>query len=340
VSALNSNKEHQILSFIKNGILVAMSLSLLSSCQSEVVEQQELKAAGVTASAELISLKNATLGPPSVPRMWQYKIEFMARENQLVKQGDKILVFDSQRLKTDLIGYSSRLEAEIKKAENEKLKDEATKQDLILALAEAEMNYQKAKRKAEITDASRSKIERDKQQAEYEYQTENLAQAKQKLDHHLKAMVINRQVDQGEIKQRQSRVNSIKRDIAKLTVTAPKDGLVMYYTDGDGEKAAVGQTVYMGRSLMQLPSLDEVAIKAEFAEPDTAKLHTGQAVKVIFEAYPENAYMGKISKLGEAYYPKSNSNAKVVFDALIELDDNRPEVMRPGMKAKVEVLGS
>lgn len=320
-------------------VVSAISVWLLVACQPEVRETSVAKPAEVTASAELISLKNATIGPPNVPRMWQYKIEFMARENQIVKQGDKILVFDAQRLKTDLIGHSSRLAAEIKKAENEKQKDEAKKQDLILAEAEAEMNYQKAKRKAEITDASRSRIERDKQQAEYEYQTANLAQAKQKLAQQIKAMEINRKVDQGQINVRQTRVNNIKRDIAKLTVTAPKDGLVMYTANDDGEKAAVGQTVYMGRSLMLLPSLDEVAIKAEFAEPDTAKLYKGQVVKVIFEAYPENAYMGKISALGQAYYPKSNSNAKVVFDALIELDGNKPEVMRPGMKAKVEVAG-
>jgi len=324
----------------KNSLFVALGFCLLTGCQADVVETQDFKTSGVTASAELISLKNATLGPPSVPRMWQYKIEFMARENQLVKKGDTVLVFDGQRLKTDLIGHASRLAAEIKKAENQKLKDDATHQDLILALAEAEMNFQKAKRTAEITDASRSKIERDKQQAEYEYQTENLAQAKQKLAHHINAMDINRQVDQGAINMRQSRVNSMERDIAKLTVRAPKDGLVMYNSDFNGEKAAVGQTVYMGRSLMQLPSLDEVAIKAEFAEPDTARLRKGQTVKVIFEAYPENAYMGKISVLGQAYYPKSNSNSKVVFDALIELDGNKPDVMRPGMKAKVEVVGS
>ena len=324
----------------RSALLAALSAFVLVGCQPDASETSAVEQPKVTATAELISLKNATLGPPSIPRMWQYKIEYMARENQLVKEGDKVLVFDAQNLKNDLISQSSRLAAEIKKAENQKLKDEATQQDLILALAEAEMNFQKAKRKAEITDASRSKIERDKQQADYEYQTENLAQAKQKLAHHKKAMEINRRVDQAEINQRQSRVNSVKRDIAKLTINAPKDGLVMYTADWEGEKAAVGQTVYMGRTLMQLPSLDEVAIKAEFAEPDTAKLHTGQVVKVIFEAYPENAYMGKISELGEAYYPKSTSNAKVVFDALIELDDNKPEVMRPGMKAKVEVLGS
>ncbi|MDN4501671.1 efflux RND transporter periplasmic adaptor subunit [Alteromonadaceae bacterium BrNp21-10] len=313
---------------------------LLTACQTEVVETAPEQVASITATAELISLKNATIGPPNVHRMWQYKIEFMAKENQLVKKGDKILMFDGQRLKTDLIGHSSRLEAEIKSAENRILRDDATEQDLKLNLAEAEMNFEKAQRKAEITDASRSQIERDKQQAEYEYQTENLAQAKQRLAHHIKAMDINRQVDQGKISKRQTRVNSIKRDIAKLTIAAPKDGLVMYTADWNGEKAAVGQTVYMGRSLMQLPSLDKLAIKAEFAEPDTAKLHEGQTVKVIFEAYPESAYMGKIAELGKAYYPKSNTNAKVVFDALIELGDSQPSVMRPGMKAKIEVLGS
>jgi HlyD family secretion protein len=63
-------------------------------------------------------------------------------------------------------------------------------------------------------------------------------------------------------------------------------------------------------------------------------------VRVIFEAYPEMAYRGKIIKLGEAFYPKSTNNPKVVFDAQIELGEIRPDVMRPGMKAKIEVLGS
>jgi len=98
--------------------------------------------------------------------------------------------------------------------------------------------------------------------------------------------------------------------------------------------------VYMGRSLMQLPSLDSVALKAEFAEPDKAKLKQGQAVQVIFEAYPEMSYPGKIVKLGQAFYPKSNNNPKVIFDAQIELGESKPDVMRPGMKAKIEVVDS
>lgn len=322
-------------------VALAVNALVLVGCQSEQQSvKEDVLPAKVTASAELISLENATIGPPNISRMWQYKIQKMAPENKQVKKGEVILVFDGQKIKNDLIDRQSKLEAEIKKAESNKLQDDATTQDLILKLAEAEMEYQKAKRKAEIVDESSSNIERLKQQADFRYQTENLAQAKQKLAHHKKAMLINVKVAQGKIKSIQSRVDSTQLEIAKLSVKAPKDGLVMYKESWNGEKAAVGETVYMGRSLMQLPSLDAVALKAEFAEPDKAKLKMGQAVRVIFEAYPEMSYMGTISKLGQAFYPKSANNPKVIFDAQIELGEVRPEVMRPGMKAKIEVVDS
>ena len=322
-------------------VIMVICCVLLVACQTEQVSiKQDVVVAKVTASAELISLKNATVGPPNISRMWQYKIQMMAAENKLVKEGEIILVFDGQKIKNDLIGRQSKLKAAIKKTESDKLKDDATKQDLILKLAEAEMEYNKSKRKAEIVDESSSNIQRLKQQADYRYQTENLAQAKQKLAHHGKAMLLNVKVSKGKIRSIQSRVNSIQQEIAKLSVKAPKDGLVMYQEDWNGEKAAVGETVYMGRSLMQLPSLDAVALKAEFAEPDKAKLKQGQVVRVIFEAYPEMSYMGTITKLGQAFYPKSANNPKVIFDAQIELGDARPDVMRPGMKAKIEVVDS
>lgn len=322
-----------------NKVLALTLLALLlAGCDdtSQTINTRH-KAPLVTAPAELISLSTAMLGPPNVRHMWQFKIQSMAPENKLVKKGDVVLTFDGDQLRNRLIGRSSDLKAEIKNAENQRLNDEAKQHDLVLALAEAQMNYEKAKRKAQITDESTSKIDRDKQQADYRLYSEKLALAKQQLAHQKKAMVLNAKVSQGKIRTIRSRVNSINKDLQKLTVRAPKDGLVMYY-NWNGEKPTVGQTVYMGQILISLPSLNKVALKAEFDEPDTAKLHKGQQVKVTFDAYPELAYMGKIAHLGRSYHAKSTNNPKVVFDALIELTGKHPDVMRPGMQAKVEVL--
>jgi HlyD family secretion protein len=120
-------------------VFFGISSLLLVACQAEKESMEQVVVpANVTASAELISLSNATIGPPNISRMWQYKIQKMAAENKQVKKGEVILVFDGQRIKNNLIDRKSQLKAAIKKAESDKLKDDATTQDLILKLAEAE----------------------------------------------------------------------------------------------------------------------------------------------------------------------------------------------------------
>jgi HlyD family secretion protein len=54
---------------------------------------------GLVAPAEIVSLQQITIGPPNVRNMWQFKIEYIANENSLVKKGDTILRFDGQRIR-------------------------------------------------------------------------------------------------------------------------------------------------------------------------------------------------------------------------------------------------
>lgn len=320
--------------------IAILLLIVLVGCQPEALKVEEQPEPSLIAPAELIALDNATLGPPLIKRMWQFKIKKMAPENSFVKKGDIVLEFDGQRLKNILINRKSSLAAEIKKSESNKLRDEAKEQQLVLDLAEAKMNFEKAERKVQIIDVSRSEIDKKLQQADYLFEKEKLNQAKQALAHHARAVELNREVSEGRISRDRQRLINVQNEIAKLQVKAPKDGLVMYLEDANGEKAAVGETVYLGRTLVQLPSLDNVALKAEFTEPYAAKLKVGQVVKVVFDAYPESAFLGAIDKLGRAFYPKSVQSTKVVFDVEIKLGEQRPDVMRPGMKAKVEVISS
>lgn len=323
-------------------LLTAIVLSAsLSGCSNELSSEQggdSSSRRGVVAPAELVSLQDVTIGPPNVRRMWQFKIEYLAKENALLKEGDLVVRFDGQRLQNDLIGRKSQLEEAIKETEKQSLKDEATKQDLILAVAEAKKNQEIAQRKVEITDASRSEVERLKQQSEFEISAELYLQAKQKLDQHEQAMLVNKEVLNAKIENRQARVRIIQESLEKLVIKAPKKGMVIYQSDWNGNKPAVGETVYMGRTLVSLPSLDKLAVKVEFDESDTAKVAVGQNVKVLLDAHPEKPFAGKISSLGQAYRNKSQNNLKVVFDAWVELDELSMDIMRPGMKAKVELL--
>lgn len=311
-------------------------------CLSGCVEQhhQDEKhgsVATVSAPAELVSLQEITVGPPNVRRMWQFKIEQMAPENALVKKGDVIIRFDGQKLRNNLISRKSNLSAAQKQAEKQQLQDEQKQQDLVLALAEAKKNNEIAQRKVEITDVSRSEVERRKQKAEFEITQEQLKQANYNLQQHRQHLKINRQVAQAKVRNAEVRLKEIQDSMAKLTVKAAADGMVIYQKDWEDKKPAVGDTVFMGRTLISLPSIDNIAVKVEFDEADTAKVKVGHSVKVLLDAYPERPFSGKITKLGQAFRKKSQRNLKVVFDAWVSLDELAQDIMRPGMKATVQL---
>ncbi|MBF7073053.1 efflux RND transporter periplasmic adaptor subunit [Glaciecola sp. MH2013] len=321
-------------------LLTSSICLLLLACSDEndnLAQPKEQSKAEISAPAELVSMQEVTIGPPNIRRMWNFKIEYLARENAIVKPGDVLARFDGQRIRNDLVGRKSELEAAIKEAEQKKLNNEAKLKDLLLDLAEAKMNEDKTKRKVEITDASRSEIERQKQQAEYLIAKESHDQAKLRVKQQKEEMLVNEKVQRARIDNRRVRVKDLEESIAKLTIKSPKDGMVIYYNWND-DKPAVGDTVYMGATLMTLPSLDKISVKVEFDESHTSKVSLGQQVKVTLDAFPERPFIGKISEIGKAYRNKSQRNLKVVFDAWVTLDEMDTTIMRPGMKANVELV--
>lgn len=321
-------------------LLCGLSIGFLAACsdsENVTISRDENTPAILNAPAELVSLQDITIGPPNINRMWQFKIDYLAAENSMVKKGDLVVSFDGNRLRDDLIEKKSEWDAAIKEAEKRELKDEATTQDLVLAEAEAKMKNQIAQRKVEITDESRSEIERKKQVAEFEISKVVYAQSKQKLAQHMQRMKINKEVQQARVSRLEVRVKNIQDSIGKLAIKAPKDGMVVY-RDWNNSKPTVGETVFMGRPLINIPSLDKIAVKVEFDESDSSKVRVGQSVKVLLDSHPERPFSGRVTSLGQAYRNKSQHNLKVVFDASVALDVQDESIMRPGMKASVQIM--
>ncbi len=292
----------------------------------------------IEAPAELISLKQANIGPPSINRVWQYKIEYLVPENSLVKTGDVIVRFDTEELESRLLDERSKLEAALKEREKQNLDNNAKQQDLVLALAEAKMEYERAERKVAITDESLSAVEKQKQKFDFDIAIQKQIQANNALKAHDNTIKVNTQVIETKIAGIQRRVADLESSITKLTISAPKEGLVVYQADWQGNKPAAGETISQGTTVMTLPSIDQLAIRAEFDESDTSALHVGQRVKVTLDAHPEKPFAGEIVSLGQAYRNKSRNNFKVVFDATIVMNETEQSIMRPGMKARVSVV--
>jgi len=320
-------------------LILGLAVMLVISCgESEQSKTETTSKVGLVTTGELISTDTVTVSPPSVSRMWQYKIQYLIRENTKVKEGDVVIRFDSQQLSNELMSKQSELAAAIKEREQQQLKQAQDEQDLTLALAEAKMQYEKEKRKAEIVDEGRSGIEKRKQDKTHQIAQLKYQQAQQKVTNVMAITEVNSVVSEAKMKRLKIEVEQIKAEIEKLSVKAIKSGVVLYLADHQGEKVAIGDTIWQGKSVLTIPSLDKLAIKAEFDEPDTTKIAVNRKVKVTLDAYPELPLTGYIASLGQAYKSKSNQNPKIIFEAFIALEEIDSSLMRPGMKAKIELL--
>jgi HlyD family secretion protein len=323
-----------------NKVLTVCLLVLLQACQptpTEIVQQEKVEVS-VSASGELESKKTAVIAPPSVTRMWQYQIKFLLPENTRVKQGDMIVSFDAKKITERLVDKQSALNRAQKELDNKEIKEVATEQELVLKVAEKQMEFEKSQRKAEIVDNSRSDNDRKKAEIDFTIAENDLFLAQEKLKFHRSNKALNLKLARGKVNRLSTEIKGLNKDVARLKVKAPIDGMVIYRSNWQGEKPAVGENVQFGQPIIELAVVEEMQLKAQIAEPDSGKVKLGQKVKVTLDGTQELVFQGKIISLGRVFRDKSFQDKRRIFDAIIEFDSTDTTVMRPGMTARVEVV--
>jgi len=323
-----------------NKIFLVVFLFVLLGCEqvvNESVKEEKIEVI-VSASGELESKHTAIIAPPSVSRMWQYQIKQLLPENSQVKKGELLVSFDDKKITDRLFDKQVELDRAQKELDNKKIKEVATEQELILAVAEKEMEFEKAKRKAEIVDNSRSENDRRKSEIDFTVAQNDLFLSQGKLKFHQKNSLLNLKLAQGKVDRLTGEVADFNRDIARLKVKAPMDGMVIYKANWEGEKPAVGESIQFGQPIIELAVIEQMQLKAQIAESDSGKLVLGQKVKVTLDGTQEQTFSGKVVDLGRVFRNKSPQDKRRILDAIIEFDETDPLTMRPGMTARIEVI--
>jgi len=323
-----------------NKMFLVVFLFVLLGCEqvvNESVKEEKIEVI-VSASGELESKHTAIIAPPSVSRMWQYQIKQLLPENSQVKKGELLVSFDDKKITDRLFDKQVELDRAQKELDNKKIKEVATEQELILAVAEKEMEFEKAKRKAEIVDNSRSENDRRKSEIDFTVAQNDLFLSQGKLKFHQKNSLLNLKLAQGKVDRLTGEVADFNRDIARLKVKAPMDGMVIYKTNWEGEKPAVGESIQFGQPIIELAVIEQMQLKAQIAESDSGKLVLGQKVKVTLDGTQEQTFSGKVVDLGRVFRNKSPQDKRRILDAIIEFDETDPLTMRPGMTARIEVI--
>lgn len=137
---------------------------------------------------------------------------------------------------------------------------------------------------------------------------------------------------QATVKIKQAILQKSKIDLARCTITAPVDGVVIE------RKVDVGQTV---AATMTAPVLFTIAndlakmqIEANVSEADIGGVKVGQTASFLVDAFPGRTFEGKVQMV--RYAPITVENV-VTYVTIIEVSNPKLE-LRPGMTANVSIV--
>ncbi|MEW6755772.1 MAG: efflux RND transporter periplasmic adaptor subunit [Candidatus Latescibacterota bacterium] len=268
------------------------------------------------------------------------KVVYLFPEGEQAEVGDLLIQFDPAEFEREMLDEGGQLEQA--RAEYDRAKSEMTQrlEELRRGIEKveaqvrlSELSMQRAKLASRL-DLERAEIELEKARRDLEEAHEEFAAQE----------VVNRvdlQKQEHEIEQRQQRYDRAKRDFDRTSLRAEKPGIVVYRkiwkpgTDQDG-KVAVGDQVWGGNALLDIPDLSKMQVLCLIGEMDLKRMAVGQKALIRLEAFVGPVFHGEVARLAPMATPQPGAPDIQVFEMVVSVEERDPR-LKPGMSAEVEV---
>jgi multidrug efflux pump subunit AcrA (membrane-fusion protein) len=301
-----------------------------------VVAKREDLVLSVEIEGELAAVRSIDIGAPPVTEV-EFKISLLAPEGSAVKAGQPVLGFDTEALQRQLVDKQAELAEATKKAEQKEVDLRLKLLEIEQQMAQAEADLGKAKLKAEVPADLQQRVELEKARLDHrgrQRDLENL-QAERRATLSLGESELRSLRNQRD--RARGRVEALQAAIAKMTVKAPQDGIVVYRTNWRDEKKKVGDSMWFGETVLALPDLTAMRADGFVDEADGGGVAAGQKVTLRLEARPDLDVYGRVKTVGRTVRQKSWRNPVKVYKVDIALDQTDPTVMRPAMRFRGEI---
>ena len=325
-------------SYVLFGSRLSSLLPKATATGDEVVVAPKTLVFGVDATGLLraTSVQNFG-GPPMFANYWNFQIVNLVAEGKQVKAGEQLITFEAQRIREDLQRFQNELDQATKELEKTRTQIDLERQELQTKLAAAENNYEKLKLKQtrDLGVESLNKVEEDR--LAFEQARREVEAIKERLDWHKKSSEATYQIIASKKARAENKVNEIKKGMENFQAKADRDGVVIYKTKWNGDKFRVGENVWMGQMILEIPDLNTIIAEAFVPEVDIGKVKTGQRAEVTIDAFPDKVYSGSIKSVGTLVRPKAWDIPNKILDIQIALDQLDTSIMRPSMSVKAKV---
>ena len=275
-------------------------------------------------------------------------IDVQVREGQRVKAGDVLALLDCRDLEVELQVARAAVES-ARQARNRLLRGSREEERLVAAdettsaesvLKQARSQY---KRRAQLFDAGvisaevRETARRDFEVAEAAHRA---AVDREKL---VNAPPLPEEIAgaDAEVKAAEGRVNLLIARIEKRTVRAPISGTVLkrYLKSGETFNS------FNSQPILSLADISRLRVRAEVDERDLGRIHIGQRVVILVDAFPGERLTGRVSSLGDVMGRKrvrtgdpAEKSDRDVLETIVDVDETDSRLV-VGLRVTAQFLG-
>lgn len=324
-------------SFLRSGAFSAV-LPKSGTAADEIVIASRSMSFWVDATGTLraSSVRNFS-APPSFGDYWQFQIVSLAPEGGNVKTGDSLINFDAQKVREDLQRYQSELDQANKELEKTKVSIDLERQELTSRLAASENKFEKLKLKQGVGSDIEASNVIEKDNLAVEQARREVEALKERMEWHKKSSEASYNIILSRKARAENRVSSIQKGMEGFQAKADRDGVVVYKVRWNGERFRVGETVWSGMPVIELPELNTILAEALVPEVDIGKVKIGQHAEVSIDAFPGRSFSGTVKSIGTLVRPKAWDIPNKVLDMQIALDQLDISVMRPAMSIRLKI---
>ncbi|HXK59386.1 MAG TPA: efflux RND transporter periplasmic adaptor subunit [Acidobacteriota bacterium] len=277
----------------------------------------------------------------SVPRIrsgFASLVTFLAPEGAQVKEGERLVEFDSSTLMSQHSEAQRKLDEAKLKIEKKKADLEVQRADLLNAVAQAEANLKVAELYARTPAELLAANTYQKYQLDLERARLALEKAKEQLENFERSVSTEMALVEIERAQAELDLKKIESDLSLLAINAPQGGIVVYGDNwANNRKVQVGDNLFPGMPVVELPDLSSMQVIGYVYDTELSFLSKGMRCSFSLDALPGTSFEGTIVSLTSVASRKGFASEHKVFRAVIEPDRVEPAVMKPGMTVRVSV---
>lgn len=321
-------------------LFVFLGARLVGSLETDTVATFEVRPGPfvreVEARGSLKAVKaTPVLVPPESGR--SQKVAFLAKDGAILKQGDTVAEFDPYDAQKEAADGQADLTAA--RAKIDKARAEGSKNEKSLGLdrdvAREELDRAETYKLTDEGLFSRHQI--IESQLDRDLFASRADVAGRKLDASGKLSSAERALGEIDAGKARLKVDIAEKGLRSLRIAAPHDGLLVLERNWRGEVTFVGDTLWPGQKIAELPDLSQLEAKVFVLEADGAGLKAGLHARLAIEGRPGEEHEATVSRVEPLAKTRDYQSPVKYFEATLSLARTDPALMKPGQKVRAVV---